>query len=139
MVTELICLGCAAAIILIFQLLPNQLIGLFIDSSVSPAVVEVGVQFLRIISPLYIIISYIISTGGLLRGTDRSMAFFIETILEFAVRIAMCFILTKAWNSYTGMMWAWYFGSSCGFIMCLALSIHTFRTRVDLRVALPKV
>lgn len=129
-VTELICLGCAAVIILIFQLLPNQLIGLFIDSSVSPAVVEVGVQFLRIISPLYIIISYIISTGGLLRGTDRSMAFFIETILEFAVRVAMCFILTKAWNSYTGMMWAWYFGSSCGFVMCLALSIHTFRTRV---------
>lgn len=137
-VTELICLGCAAVIIALFQLLPTQLIGLFIDASVSPVVVEVGAQFLRIISPLYIIISYIISTGGLLRGTDRSVAFFIETILEFAVRIAMCFILTKAWSSYTGMMWAWYFGSSCGFVMCLALSLHTFRTRVGARVALPK-
>lgn len=134
-VTELICLGCALVIIALFQLLPTQLIGLFIDSSVSPTVVAVGAQFLRIISPLYIIISYIISTGGLLRGTDRSVAFFIETILEFAVRIAMCFVLTKAWNSYTGMMWAWYFGSSCGFLMCLALSLHTFRTRINSRLA----
>lgn len=133
-VTELICLGCAAVIILMFQLLPTQLIGLFIDGSVSPTVVEVGAQFLRIISPLYIIISYIISTGGLLRGTDRSVVFFAETILEFAVRIAMCFILTRAWDSYTGMMWAWYFGSSCGFVMCLALSLHTFRTRVGRQV-----
>lgn len=129
-VTVLICLGCVLVVIALFQLLPNQLVGLFIDRSASPEVVKVGVQFLRIISPLYLIICYIIATGGLLRGTGRSVAFFIETILEFAVRIAMCFILTRAWNSYTGMMWAWYFGSSCGFLMCVALSIHTFRTRL---------
>lgn len=134
-VTVLICLGCALVIIALFQLLPIQLIGLFIDRDASPTVVKVGTQFLRIISPLYLIISYIIVTGGLLRGTGRSVAFFIETILEFAVRITMCFVLTKAWSSYTGMMWAWYFGSSCGFLMCVALSIHTFRTRIRLKSA----
>lgn len=130
-VTVLICLGCTLVIILLFQLLPGQLVALFIDGSASPAAAAVGVQFLRTISPLYIIISYIIATGGLLRGTGRSVTFFVETILEFAVRIVMCFVLTGLWSSHTGLLWGWYCGSSSGFLMCLALSIHTFRTRLD--------
>jgi Na+-driven multidrug efflux pump len=81
----------------------------------------VGVNYLRIISPVYLIICFIITVGGLLRGLGKSMTFFLETVVEFAVRVTMCFVLTKALNSYTGLMWAWYFGSSCGFIMCVAL------------------
>lgn len=129
-VTLLICLGCVLVIIALFQLLPSQLVGLFIDRSTSPEVVQIGIQFLRTVSPLYLIISYIIATGGLLRGTGRSVTFFVESILEFAVRILMCFVLTKAWNSHTGILWGWYCGSSSGFVMCLALSIYIFRRHI---------
>lgn len=130
-VTLLICLGCALAAIIVCQLMAASLIGLFIDTQANPLVLEAGVNYLRIISPVYILICLIITTGGLLRGTDRSTAFFVETMLEFAVRVTMCFVLTKALASYTGLMWAWYFGSSCGFILCLALTIHTFKTRLQ--------
>jgi hypothetical protein len=58
---------------------------------------------------------------------DRSFAFFVETLLEFTVRVTMCFVLTRVLQSYTGLLWAWYFGSSCGFLMCLGLSIQTYR------------
>lgn len=129
-VTLLICLGCALAAIIVCQLMAASLIGLFIDTQANPLVLEAGVNYLRIISPVYILICLIITTGGLLRGTDRSTAFFVETMLEFAVRVTMCFVLTKALASYTGLMWAWYFGSSSGFILCLALTIHTFKTRL---------
>lgn len=129
-VTLLICLGCALAAIIVCQLMAASLIGLFIDTQANPLVLEAGVNYLRIISPVYILICLIITTGGLLRGTDRSTAFFIETMLEFAVRVIMCFVLTKALASYTGLMWAWYFGSSSGFILCLALTIHTFKNRL---------
>lgn len=129
-VSLLICLGCAVCVILLFVLIPDQLVGLFIEDGADPLVIETGRNYLRIIGPLYSIITVIITAGGLMRGVGRSTTFFIETILEFTVRIVMCFVLTRALNSYTGLFWAWYFGSSSGFIMCTALSVHTFRRRL---------
>lgn len=129
-VSLLICLGCAVCVIALFVLIPDQLIGLFVDDGTDLLVIEAGRNYLRIIGPLYSIITLIITAGGLMRGVGRSVTFFIETILEFTVRIVMCFVLTKALDSYTGLFWAWYFGSSSGFLMCLCLSIHTFRRRL---------
>jgi putative MATE family efflux protein len=127
-VSTLICFGCTLFVILVFQLFPRQLVGLFVDAGTESAVIDVGENYLRIISPVYSIICFIITTGGLLRGLGKSMTFFVETLAEFAVRVAMCFVLTKALASYTGLMWAWYFGSSTGFIMCVLLTIRQFRT-----------
>ncbi len=125
--TIYICLGITAVIIALFQLLPGQLIRLFIDGDTAPLVIEAGTNYLRIISPVYSIICFIIATGGLLRGVGRSFAFFVETVLEFTVRVTMCFVLTRVLSSYTGLMWAWYFGSSFGFLMCVGLSIQSYR------------
>ena len=125
--STLIILACTAVFILLFQFIPRQLIGLFVDETASELVFEAGVNFLRIISPVYIIICYIISTGGLLRGTGKSFTFFVETVAEFIVRVTMCFVLTDMLASYTGLMWAWYFGSTVGFILCLILSIRVFK------------
>ena len=126
-VSTLFCLGCTVIVILLFQRFPTKLIGLFIDVQENPLVTEAGVNFMRIVSPVYLLVCFIVATGGLLRGVGRSTAFFIETILEFLVRIIMCFVLTKALASYTGLMWAWYFGSSSGFLMCVGLTVHTYR------------
>lgn len=125
--TVVICLGITAVIIALFQLFPGALINLFIDGDSAPLVIEAGTNYLRIISPVYSVICFIIATGGLLRGVGRSLAFFIETLLEFAVRVTMCFVLTRVLQSYTGLLWAWYFGSSFGFLMCLGLSIQCYR------------
>lgn len=125
--TIIICLGITACIIALFQLFPGQLIGLFIAE--DPDVIAAGTNYLRIISPVYSVICFIIATGGLLRGVGRSFAFFVETLLEFIVRVVMCFVLTDVLASYTGLLWAWYFGSSFGFLMCLGLSIQTYRSR----------
>lgn len=120
-VSTALCFGFTLVVIAIFQLFPAQLAGLFVDFSAEADVIAVSVNYLRIISPVYSIICFIITTGGLLRGVGKSMTFFIETIIEFAVRVIMCFVLTKALASYTGLMWAWYFGSPTGFAMCLFL------------------
>ena len=116
-----LCFCFTLAVIALFQSIPAQLAGLFVDAGAEAGVIDVGVHYLRIISPVYSIICFIITTGGLLRGVGKSMTFFIETIIEFAVRVSMCFVLTHTLSSYTGLMWAWYFGSPCGFLMCLAL------------------
>ncbi len=120
-----LCFCFTLAVIAIFQLFPAQLAGLFVDADAEAEVIDVSIHYLRIISPVYSIICFIITTGGLLRGIGKSMTFFIETLIEFAVRVIMCFVLTSALNSYTGLMWAWYFGSPCGFLMCVGLYIYT--------------
>lgn len=116
-----ICFAFTVVVIAVFQAIPVRLAGLFVDADAEAGVIEAGVNYLRIISPVYSIICFIITTGGLLRGVGKSMTFFVETLIEFAVRVTMCFVLTKALQSYTGLMWAWYFGSPCGFLMCLLL------------------
>ncbi|MCD8087660.1 MAG: MATE family efflux transporter [Oscillospiraceae bacterium] len=123
-----ICFALTMLVIAIFQIFPKALIGLFVDAGEEAMVIEVGVNYLRIISPVYTVICFIITTGGLLRGLGKSMTFFVETVAEFAVRVTMCFVLTSALASYTGLMWAWYFGSSVGFILCMILYIRQKNT-----------
>ena len=123
-VSTALCFGFTLLVIALFQAIPAQLAGIFVDAEAEPGVIEASVNYLRIISPVYSIICFIITTGGLLRGLGKSMTFFVETVIEFAVRVVMCFVLTSALASYTGLMWAWYFGSPCGFLMCMLLFLR---------------
>ena len=131
-VTWAICLGCVAVVILLFQLFPARLIGLFLDAAQHPQVIEAGVTYLRIISVMYIPISLIIVTGGLLRGTGQSLHFFIETVAEIAVRIAACYLMAWLIADYIGLMLAWCIGSLTGCTLCAILVIRTFRHRLKL-------
>ena len=131
-VTWGICLGCVAVVIVLFQLLPSQLIGLFLDAGRHPQVIEAGVTYLRIISVLYIPISLIIVTGGLLRGTGQSVHFFVETVAEIAVRIAACYLMAWLIADYIGLMLAWCIGSLTGCTLCAILAVRTFRRRLKL-------
>ena len=119
-----LCFGFTLAVIAVFQLFPAQLAGIFVDADAEADVIAVSVNYLRIISPVYSVICFIITTGGLLRGVGKSMTFFVETIAEFAVRVSMCFVLTSVLSNYTGLMWAWYFGSPFGFVLCLLLFLR---------------
>ena len=117
----LMCFCLTVAVVLIFQLLPRQLMGLFVDPALEPEVVETGIRYMRIISPDYLIICFIITFGGLFRGVGRIMSFFLVTVWDFTVRVVMCFVLTRVLNSYTGLFWAWYFGSVADVIPCYIL------------------
>ena len=131
-VTWAICLGCAAVVILLFQLLPDRLIGLFIDAAGNPLVIDAGVTYLRIISLLYLPISLIVVTGGLLRGTGQSLHFFVETLTEIAVRILACYLIAWLVGSYIGLLIAFCVGSVTGGILCAVLALRTFRRKLKL-------
>lgn len=120
-VSTAICFGLTVVVVLIFQLLPAQLMGLFVDASAEPEVIETGVKFLRIISPDYLIICFIITFGGLFRGVGKVMHFFLVTVWDFSVRVIMCFVLTRVLDDYTGLFWAWYFGSVADVIPCFLI------------------
>ena len=116
----LMCLAFSIVVIIILQLFPATLVGLFVDADTNADVIEVGVNYMRIISPDYLLICFIIIAGGLLRGIGRIRDFLIVTLLDFAVRISMSFFLCLGidWG-YTGLFWAWYFGSAVDLIICM--------------------
>lgn len=122
-----ICLGLTAVVIAIMQIFPKQLLGMFVDAAEGSGVIETGVRFLRTISPDYLIICLIITTGGYLRGVGRARDFFLLTVLDFAVRVTMCFVLTKLLNSYTGLFWSWYFGSAVDCALCAVIFIRAIK------------
>ncbi len=117
----LMCFCLTVVVVLIFQLLPRQLMGLFVDPGQEAEVVETGIRYMRIISPDYLIICFIITFGGLFRGVGKIMDFFLVTVWDFTVRVVMCFVLTRVLNSYTGLFWAWYFGSVADVIPCFII------------------
>ncbi len=119
-----ICFSLTVFVVLIMQIMPGDLIGLFVNKNAEPGVIKTGINFLRIISPDYLIICFIITIGGLLRGIGRVRDFFFVTVVDFTVRVVMCFVLTKALNSYTGLFWAWYFGSAIDVLICFIIYGH---------------
>ncbi len=118
---SLFCLGIAVFVVMVMQLFSPFLIGLFTKGATDSGLIEVGTNFLRIISPDYLLICFIITSGGLLRGLGRTREFFYVTVLDFAVRVTMCFVLTRMLQSYTGLFWSWYFGSAIDLAVCLIL------------------
>lgn len=113
-----LCFSMAAIVVIILQLFSGELIGLFLDSSENPQVIEVGISYLRIISPDYLIICFIITGGGLLRGLGRIKDFLILTVIDLAIRVIMSFGLCS-FIGYTGLFWAWYFGSALDALLIL--------------------
>lgn len=108
--------------VLILQAFPEQLIGLFVQGQENPGMIAVGRDYLRIISPDYLLICFIIAGGGLLRGVGRVNQFLAVTLLDFAIRIAMSYLLSLGiLGHYTGMFWAWYFGSGADLVILLIL------------------
>jgi Na+-driven multidrug efflux pump len=114
--------GFTVVALLILQLFPAKLIGLFVDAAENPGVIEVGKAYLRIISPDYLLICFVIAGGGLLRGVGRVKDFLLVTLLDFAIRISMSYLLSLVvLKSYTGMFWAWYFGTVVDLAILLVL------------------
>ncbi|MBR5708220.1 MAG: MATE family efflux transporter [Oscillospiraceae bacterium] len=128
-VSTLICFVLTLVVIALMQIFPRQLLGIFTDSGAYPEVITTGVKFLRIISPDYLLICLIITTGGYLRGVGRARDFFLLTVMDFAIRVAMCFALTKWLNSYTGLFWAWYCGSAADCLLCFIIWLRAVRRR----------
>lgn len=120
-ISSAMCFVLSAAVMLIMQFFAPQLIGLFVDAAENPSVIEAGTRYLRTISPAYLVICLIITSGGLLRGVGRVKDFFLITIFDLGVRVTMSFVLTHLLGNYTGLFWAWYFGSIPDVLVCIWL------------------
>lgn len=82
---------------------------LFADSA-SEAVIAVGVQFLRIVAPFYVLISLKIICDGVLRGAAAVRCFMISTFSDLVLRVVLAAAFSGIFHTAAGIWCAWPIG-----------------------------
>src|SRR5687768_3045830 len=84
----------AAFIGILFMFLPRQLLGIF--GMEDPAVVEIGVQLLRVLSVSGLLIAVALTYTGGLQGTgDTRSPLYISIISQIVVPLGTCFVIQQ--------------------------------------------
>ena len=84
----------AAFVGLFFLLIPRQLLAIF--GMHDPAVVEIGVQLLRVLSVSGLMISVALTFTGGLQGTgDTKSPLYISIISQIVVPLGLCFLIKE--------------------------------------------
>ena len=103
---------CVPVITLYFGL-PRLPIGLFMDAESAPDAMRTGVQFLRIVSPFYLVVGVKLVVDGVLRGMGRMAAFMVSTFTDLLLRVALCIVFSRLFGS-VGIWCSWPVGWALG-------------------------
>lgn len=108
----------AIAVTGVLYLWGAQFVGLFVDSGVSQGVIDVGVQYLRVVSVFYLLMGVMFTTNGLLRGSGDMGFFMTSTLSNFTVRVVAAYSLAGILGP-SAIWWAipmgWTAGSAISF------------------------
>lgn len=83
----------------------------FIDNPTQLAL-QTGINFLKILSPFYFIVSAKLVADGILRGAEMMKEFMTATFTDLILRVALAAILSKTALGATGIWIAWPIGWS---------------------------
>jgi putative MATE family efflux protein len=118
--TLLISAGISTCMTLVMIWFKRQLIGLF---ATDPAVLEIGADYLVVVSSFYLLFSSMFITGGVLRGAGDTIAqMFITIVALWVVRIPASALLSSLLGS-NGIWWGipagWLVGFTANFLYYL--------------------
>ncbi len=116
-----ITLSICFVIFILFFILAPKLIGLFVDSNESLEVINVGAQFLRTVSPFYLVVGLKMVCDGVLRGSGAMRDFMFTTFSDLILRVALSFILAAV-IGYSGIWWAF----PLGWLVGTSLSVYFY-------------
>lgn len=96
----------------------RYLIPLFIENVTDDALLS-AMQFLKILSPFYFVISAKLVADGILRGAGLMKEFMAATFTDLILRVGMAFLLSKTALGSTGIWCAWPIGWTFSAVMSL--------------------
>ncbi|MBC8585521.1 MATE family efflux transporter [Youxingia wuxianensis] len=100
----------AVPFIAVFFGFGHAMMGIFLDASTaSPESFAVGEEFLKIVSPFYLVISIKLICDGVLRGSGAMMAFMIGTFADLILRVILSFVLSVPLGE-SGIWLSWPIG-----------------------------
>lgn len=91
----------------------------FIDEPTVLAL-QTGIEFLRILSPFYFVISMKFVADGILRGAGMMGKFMVATFLDLILRVGIAVLLSRTILGATGIWCAWPIGWIVAVILSLA-------------------
>lgn len=113
----------------IMTIFAPELIGLFVDGETTAAVIDYGVQNIRISAPLYPVLAVLIVFRNVLQGFGYANISFMSGIAEMIIRSA-CVPFLSAWFGYQGAIscnpLAWT-GAALLLVGCYIYSLRKFR------------
>ena len=117
---------CVPVITLYFGF-PTLPISLFMDGTVSVEAMRTGVQFLRIVSPFYLVVCIKLVVDGVLRGAGLMREFMIDTFTDLVLRVGLC-ILFSALMGSIGIWCSWPVGWTLGTALCVFFYLRYLRS-----------
>ena len=102
-------------VITLYMLGGRQLVYIFLDSPTGQAM-DVGIKFLMIVAPFYLVASVKLVTDGILRGSGLMREFMLGTFTDLALRVILSVFLAKTSLGETGIWISWPIGwvVACG-------------------------
>lgn len=108
-------------IVLLYFVFPQAPIGVFMNESGSEAL-RTGVQFLRIVSPFYLVIVVKLIADGVLRGAGLMRQFMASTFTDLFLRVLLCIAFSAVFG-VVGIWCSW----PVGWIIGTGLSLWFYR------------
>ena len=102
-------------IVALYLLGGRMLVNIFMNEP-SKAAMASGVQFLRIVSPFYFVVSCKLVSDGVLRGAGLMKEFMVATFTDLILRVGLAIALSKALGA-VGVWCAWPIGWSIAMVM----------------------
>ena len=100
-------LATALVFFLLFFLLNQPLLSLFMNEDGSQLAMDTGVNFLRIVAPFYFIVCLKLLCDGVLRGSESMGCFMAATFTALILRVVLAALLSNAMNDVTGIWYSW--------------------------------
>lgn len=95
-------------VILLYWAAGPVLTGLFMDHGTAEAI-RTGTQFLRIVTPFYLVVSTKLIADGVLRGAQAMVSFMAATFTDLILRVVLAYILAACYG-VVGIWCAWPVG-----------------------------
>lgn len=70
-----------------------QFVGMFMDSTSSKESIDIGVDYLKVVSLFYFFMGYMNVTNGVLRGSGDMVFFMVSTLTNFFSRVVFAYVL----------------------------------------------
>lgn len=118
-------IGLALVFMAVYLPFADVLIGLFIPAGSGSGVIDVGRQYLYILTPFYIIICIKFVCDSVLRGAGAMRPFMVTTFSDLILRVGFSVILFQFWQEL-GIWISW----PIGWLLGTAISAFFYRSGV---------
>ena len=115
----------AVPFFVLFFFFGNEMLRIFMENPTGGAM-KAGMEFLKIVSPFYFIISVKLLADGLLRGSSAMIGFMISTFTDLILRVILAYVFAGIFGS-TGIWMSWPVGWSISAIISLLFYRYTWK------------